>query len=131
MVTTEKVRDALEPDWEDIHEYVDVVGHCSLDSVLNFKLDPARGVAHRFALGLISAVGENPITMTLEALQPVDASQLAQMQTVLAKVRKLCMRTKCDVDETNKRNQTEFETPPTAVKKARSINRQPTDVSLC
>ena len=131
MVTTEKVRDAAEEGWEEAYEYVDVVGHCALDNVLNFKLDPARGVAQRYALGLINAVSDNPITMTLEGVHPVDTSELAQVRTVLGKLRRLAMQTKCDNDQTNKRDQTEFDTPPASVKRARAMNRQPTDDSLC
>ena len=77
---------------------------------------------------LISAVNGN--NMTVDIVQPLGADELAATQMIMGKLRQLCMRARGDPNETPKRNQTAFVSPPASVKKARTIASQPTDESL-
>ena len=127
-VLTDRVQDALQETWATDATSFGLVGYCSLNNVLDFKLDPPRAASHRYAVVLVSAVSASEIT--IDFVQPLDASELATTQKVMGKLRRFCMRAKGDANETPKRNQTSFNSPPVSAKKARTLGVQPTDASL-
>ena len=101
---------------------------------MNLKLDPARNAASRVALVFICSVedevsGDKKI-LSVEAVEHVEPDQVVRAQTVFSKLRKLAMRLQSDPQETLKRNQSNFSTPPDSANKCRTLESQPTDASM-
>ena len=63
-MSTGGVKDALE-DEEDPNS-VEVRGYCSMDNVLEFKMDPSARAAERVCLLLITAAAPEPLTVHSE-----------------------------------------------------------------
>ncbi len=122
------------PDAGQVAGTYSVVGYCSLDDVLDFKIDPARGTSSRVALVLIcgvegSATGGTK-TFSVVAAEHVEADQVADAQRVFSKLRNLAMRLRADPTEPLKRDRSFFGTPPDSANKCRTLQSQPTDASM-
>ena len=112
-----------------------LVAYCSLDDVLNFKLDPARGASSRVALVLIcgvegAAASDGKKTFSVEAVEHVDLDQVTDAKTVFDKIRNLATCLQTDPTEPLKRDRSFFTTSPDSAKKCRTLQSQPTDASM-
>ena len=114
----------------------DAVAYCSLDDVIEFKLDPPRGSAMRTAVATIIGVEmtESSCSVILEKVQWIDATQLTDTTNTFKKWRTLTRHIKGSLEEleSNKRHAVPvMMTPsPKKMKTCRTIKRSPTATSL-
>ena len=100
-----------------------------MDNVLDFKLDPPRGQPLRTAVVLISQV-ESGSDFVIEALEHIDPPSLPQAVKTMQQLIKLTSLIETDGPDSAKRSVREFASPPSSVKKCRSLEQLPSDASL-
>ena len=127
-VTTSKIVDVANPDAEQVGTYT-VTGYCSMEELLNFKLDPPRGKGRRFAVVLISKVdSEGFLVYKQEHVEPADSEH------AVACFRKLrALSAKIKPTSSAKRSHAMgdlFNAAPRDTKRCRTLQNMPTDVSL-
>lgn len=114
----------------------DAVAYCSLDDLLEFKLDPPRGSSMRTAVATIIGLesSENSCSIILEKVQYIDAAELNETTNTFKKLRSLTRHIKGSGEEPekNKRHAAPVMTGtlPRAVKACRTLQRSPTAASL-
>ena len=88
LVSTSGVKDALE-DVED-PKMVEIRGYCSINNVLEFKMDPPARATERVCLVLITAA--TPDTLTVHSVTHIDPDAVNEAKYVLKKMRTLDCR---------------------------------------
>ena len=125
LVSTGGVKDALE-DEEDL-KTVEIRGYCSMDNVLEFKMDPPARAAHRVCLLLTTAVA--PEALTVHSVTHIDPGAVHEAKYFIKKMRTLGMRAEYLESDSIKR-MCEWEKTPDSAKKCRSLEAHPTGESL-
>ena len=108
-------------------------GYCEMDSLLDFKLDQPRCQSARSAVAVISQVEINGTDFVLEAVEHVEQERVGHAVGTMKKLIKLS-----GLVETETQNlcgtlgitDFAFATPPSSVKKCRTLTDQPSDASF-
>ena len=108
------MKDALE-DGED-PKTVEVRGYCSMDNVLEFKMDPLARAAERVCLLLITASA--PETLTVHSVTHIDPGAVHEAKYFIKKMRTLGMRAEYLESDSIKR-MCEWEKTPDSANKCR------------
>ena len=125
LVATSGVRDALEDD--DDAQSVEVRGYCSIDNLLDFRMDPQLKEKERICVLLItSATGD---ALTVHSVTHIEPSAVSEARYFMRKMRTLGMRAE-HVESERRKRISEWGTPPTSAKKCRTLELQPTGGSL-
>ena len=108
-----------------------LVGYCSIESLAGFRLDPPRGKPFRLAIALFTKAEENE-GFHVHKLEYIEPEQLKDAVRCMQKLRKLCMgvHTVSTAKRSHSVTLDNAEMSPCATKKARTLQQQPTDVSL-
>ena len=125
LVSTGGVKDALED--EEDPKTVEVRGYCSMDNVLEFKMDPPARAAERVCLLLITAVA--PEALTVHSVTHIDPGAVHEAQHFINKMRTLGIRAEY-VESDGIKRMCEWEKTPDSAKKCRSLEAHPTGESL-
>ena len=89
LVSTSGVKDALV---EEDSNTVEVRGYCSINNVLEFKMDPPKRTTERVCLLLITGAATD--ALTVHSVTHIDAGAVDEAKYVLKKMRTLGMRAK-------------------------------------
>ena len=126
-VTTAGIKDIANPNGED-HVYT-VTGFCGKEDLMNFRLGPPRGKAHRGAIALFSKV--EGTKLHLHKLEYIEPSQMDGAIKCVRKLRALSKKIRPTATEKRSRAMDHlFQASPRDTKKCRSLQLQPTDDSL-
>ena len=125
LVSTSGVKDALED--EEDPKTVEVRGYCSMDNVLEFKMDPPARAAERVCLLLITAAA--PDALTVHSVTHIDPSAVHEAKYFIKKMRTLGMRAEY-VESDGMKRMCEWARTPDSAKKCRTLETHPTGESL-
>ena len=136
-VTTKNIMDILGETFGLDQRAVDVVAYCTVDELMEFKMDPPRGGSCRIAIASVIGVEhgqENQICIVVNKLQYIDGPDILDMQEAFTKLRTLCRHLKDlhPIVDNNKRHAEPalLSREPQSTKKCRTLARTPTDASL-
>ena len=102
-------------------------GYCSVDNLLNFKMDPPSKAKQRVCLLLIT--GSSPDAITVHSVTHVDEDTVAEALYFIKKMRTLGMRTETQQSCGHKRMR-EWDRTPDSAKKCRVLDAHPSGESL-
>ena len=105
-------------------------GFCLTHSLLEFKLDPLKGQLNRAAVVVISLVDINSTDFVVECVELLDKEIVAGAAKTMKKLMMLSSLVETDRPQSGKRVMVDFSTPPSSVKKCRTLTVQPSDASL-
>ena len=125
LVSTGGVKDALED--EEDPKTVEVRGYCSMDNVLEFKMDPPARAAERVCLLLITAAA--PESLTVHSVTHIDPGAVHEAKYFIKKMRTLGMRAEY-VESDGMKRMCEWAKTPDSANKCRSSEAHPTGESL-
>ena len=127
-VTTTGIIDIADADGTQMGDFT-VTGFCTIDDILNFRLDPPRGKPSRTAVVLITKVeGKTCHVHKLEYVEPDDTDKAIKC---FRKLRTLSKRIMPDLTmKKSKCMESVFNTPPSSLKRCRTLEAVPTDESL-
>ena len=124
LVSTAGVRDAF---GDEDSNTVTIHGYCSLDNLLNFKMDPPSKAKHRVCLLLITA--SSPEAMTVHSVTHIDEASVTEAQYFIKKLRTLGMRAEPKQSGEHKRMH-QWDKTPDSAKQCRVLEAHPTGESL-
>ena len=124
VVSTPGVTDAS---GDESSHAVTIHGYCSIDKLLNFKMDPPNRAKHRVCLLLISGCSKDGITV--HSVTHIDEAAAPEAQYFITKLRTLGMRTELQHSGDHKR-MNEWSTTPDSAKKCRVLEGHPSGESL-
>ena len=124
LVSTSGVKDALV---EEDSKTVEVRGYCSINNVLEFKMDPPKRTTERVCLLLITGAATD--ALTVHSVTHIDAGAVDEAKYVLKKMRTLGMRAKYGGSDSIKR-MSEWPLTPDSAKKCKTLQEHPTGESL-
>ena len=124
-MSTGGVKDALED--EEDPKTVEIRGYCSMDNVLEFKMDPPARAAERVCLLLITAA--EPEALTVHSVTHIDPGAVHEAKYCLKKMRSLGMRAEY-VESDGMKRMCEWARTPDSAKKCRTLEAHPTGDSL-
>ena len=124
FVTTSGVKDAFADQNSDS---VTIRGYCSVDHLLDFKMDPPSKAKHRVCLLLITACSKD--ALTVHSVTHIDETAVAEAEYFMKKMRTLGMRAEHQQSGEHKR-MSEWSTTPDSAKKCRILNGHPSGDSL-
>ena len=125
LVSTSGVKDALED--EEDPKTVEVRGYCSMDNVLEFKMDPPARAAERVCLLLITAAA--PDALTVHSVTHIDPSAVHEAKYFIKKMRTLGMRAEY-VEPDGVKRMCDWTNTPESAKRCRTLAEHPTGESL-
>ena len=121
---TAGVRDAFGDEDSDT---VTVHGYCSLDNLLNFKMDPPSKSKQRVCLLLITA--SSPEAVTVHSVTHIEEASVTEAQYFIKKLRALGMSAEPNQSGGHKRMR-ELDRTPDSAKKCRVLDAHPSGASL-
>ena len=124
LVSTSGVKDALV---EEDSNTVEVRGYCSINNVLEFKMDPPKRTTERVCLLLITGAATD--ALTVHSVTHIDAGAVDEAKYVLKKMRTLGMRAKYGGSDSIKR-MSEWPLTPASAKKCKTLQEHPTGERL-
>ena len=124
IVSTAGVRDAFGNEDSDT---VTIHGDCSVDNLLNFKMDPPNKARQRVCLLLITA--SSPEAITVHCVTHIDEATVAEAQYFIKKMRTLGMRAEPQQSGGHKRMNA-WDKSPDSAKKCRVLDAHPSGESL-
>ena len=129
QVATPDVTDACESQGGDNVKST-VVGYCTSDALVNFKLNPARGSQFRIALLLITH--KQAGQLTLSHVEHVEPSEVESIRKCFRKLRCLSAQLTSNDEEPGrfKKKFADWETVPNFSKKCRTLQAMPTGDSI-
>ena len=124
LVSTSGVKDALV---EEDSNTVEVRGYCSINNVLEFKMDPPKRTTERVCLLLITGAATD--ALTVHSVTHIDAGAVDEAKYVLKKMRTLGMRAKYGGSDSIKR-MSQWPLTPESAKKCKTLETHPSGESL-
>jgi len=109
-----------------------LAAYCTMDDMMEYKLDPPRGQTARFAVVLINSVETNTkTTLMLDKVQLIEPADVPNVMKSFKKLRRLAMRLQPKSEEKKSHSLDNLlPHPPTEMPKCRKLGAVPTDASL-
>ena len=124
LVSTAGVRDAFGNEKSDA---VAIHGYCSVENLLNCKMDPPNKAKQRVCLLLITA--SSPEAITVHSVTHIDEATVAEAQYVITKMMTYGMRAELQQSGGHKR-MNQWDKSPDSAKKCRVLDAHPSGESL-